>query len=60
MSVVALRKEWVEVWFGRLDGSPRWFVEHCFDGGKMIVSGRASETEAIADARDFDLPVIRV
>jgi hypothetical protein len=60
VNVVALRKEWVEVWLGTLDDRPTWFVEYYFDGGGLVVSECATEAEAVSDARDYDLPVIRI
>lgn len=59
MTVVALRQEWVEVWSGYLEGRLTWFVEHFFDGAGMIVSECSTEEEAMADGRDFNLPLIR-
>ncbi len=60
MTVVALRKEWVEVWAGMLDGRSVWFVEHHFGGAGLIVSERATEDEAVTDAKEFGLPIIRL
>ena len=60
MTVVALRQEWVEVWSGYLEGRLIWFVEHHFDGAGMIVSECPDEAAALADAKEYGLPVIRV
>lgn len=59
MTVVLLRKEWVEVWQGLLDGRPIWFVEYFKGGAGMIVSECPDEASAIADAEAWELPIIR-
>ncbi|MNX45406.1 hypothetical protein D3C86_759190 [compost metagenome] len=61
MTVVALHPERVEVWSGTIAGdvSPTWFVSHVCSEGEAIVADRCSEDEALSDARDWQMPIVR-
>lgn len=62
MTVVTLRPDRIEVWSGtpRETGQIRWYVERIepgFDEG-FIVNDVDTEAEAIADAREWGVPVV--
>ena len=61
MTVVPLKPARIELWSGTLRGEsfPRWFAERidAGDDDGVIVSDYATKEEALADSRDWDLPI---
>jgi hypothetical protein len=61
MTVVVLHPERVEVWSGTIEGDAArtWFVSHVSSDGEAIVSNRSTKEEALSDAREWQLPIVR-
>jgi len=61
VSVVPIHKAWIEICDGRAEGETerRWYVEHCMADGKYVVADFATEEEAMIEARNWELPVIK-
>lgn len=61
MTVVQLKPDRIEVWSGTPKGehAPKWYAERieAGDDDGFIVSDRATEAEAMTDAREWGLPI---